>query len=169
MSDKLEIEGILRIREIPQEWDTETFKYWWARMTEREKERRTLWEGKNLITNQGRNLILGYLLVSASASPFSLYFSVGTGTIYVVQPSDTTIASELARTAVASINIVGNTATSSSTFNTGQANGTWTNAGMWGVGASGTLGSGQLSSHLLCNFTKTSATAITCDYSITLM
>lgn len=169
MNSTLHIEGYLRIREIPPEWSENDFKHWWARMTEKEKDRWTVWEGKNLITNQGRNQILEFIYFSAGGvNAFSQQFSVGTGTIYTVQPSDTTIAGELARVAPSATSLVGNTTTISSTFSTSQGNGTWTNAGMWGNVATSTLGTGNLFTHLLCSFTKTSASAITCDYSVTL-
>jgi len=168
MNNTLHFEGILRIREIPADWDEATFQHWWARMTEREKDRWTRWEGSNLLMNAGRNQLLTFLGQATAPATFSQQFSVGTGTIYAVQPSDTAVSGELARIAPASFSIVGNTVTVTSTFSTSQANGTWTNCGLYGISATSTLGTGTLMTHLLCSFTKTSASAITCDYSATL-
>jgi hypothetical protein len=178
----LNFEGILKIREIPADWDEATFRYWWcdersasgalirrAAMSEAEKDRWTKWEGRNMLMNAGRNQILMFIGQLTAPGVFSQIFSVGTGTIYAVQPSDTTISGELARIAPASFSIVGNTVTVTSTFSTSQANGSWTNAGLWGGGsATTTLGTGTLFTHLLCSFSKTSSSAITCDYSASL-
>lgn len=168
MNNTLHFEGILRLRETPPDWDEATLKYWWARMTEREKDRWTLWEGENMLMNAGRNQVLTFIGQATAPATFSQQFAVGTGTIYTVQPSDTSLSTELARVAPASFSIVGNTVTVTSTFTTGQANGTWSNAGLFGVSATSTANSGTLMTHILCSFTKTSASAITCDYSISL-
>lgn len=182
MSNTLTFEGILKIREIPADWGEAELKRWWydersasgtlirrAAMSDKEKDRWTVWEGKNMLMNAGRNQLLTFLGQLTAPGVFSQIFSVGTGTIYTVQPSDTTISGELARIAPSSFSIVGNTVTVSSTFSTSQANGTWTNCGLWGGGsATTTLGTGTLFTHLLCSFTKTSASAITSDYSATL-
>lgn len=181
MNNTLTFEGILKIREIPADWDEATFKHWWcdersasgalirkAAMSDKEKDRWTKWEGRNMLMNAGRNQVLTFIGQATAPATFSQQFAVGTGTIYTVQPSDTSLATELARIAPASFSIVGNTVTVTSTFSTIQANGTWSNAGLFGISATGTANSGTLMTHILCSFTKTSASAITSDWSMSL-
>lgn len=168
MSTSINFEGILKIREIPADWDEAAFQRWWPRMAEREKDRSLLWEGKNMLMNAGRTQILTFMGQLTAPASFSQFYAVGTGTIYAVQPSDILLASELFRLAPTSFSIVGNAVTVSTLFSTSQGNGTWSNAGLFGVTATSTPASGVLMTHILCNFTKTSASAITSDYQLTL-
>ena len=180
-TDTFAFTGILKIREIPADGDEATFRHWWcdernasgrlirrAAMREREKDRRTVWEGQNMLMNAGRTQILTFMGQSSPPASFSQQYAVGTGAIYSVQPSDTLLASELFRLGPASFSIVGNAVTVSTVFSTSQGNGTWSNAGLFGVSASSTPNSGILMTHILCSYIKTSASAITSDYQMIL-
>lgn len=179
--DTLKFEGILKIREIPAEWSDTEFKYWWcderspsgalirkARMTEHEKDRWTVLEAKNMLMSAGRTQILTFMGQATAPATFSQFYAVGTGTIYTVQPSDTSLATELFRLAPAAFSIVGNAVTVTTNFSTSQGNGTYTNAGLFGVSASSTPGSGVLMTHILYSFTKTNSQAIVNDYTMSL-
>jgi hypothetical protein len=167
----LHFEGIVRVYELSDaHLEDADFQRWWRRFTlsEKEREAKLVIEARNMLMNAGRTQLLNFVGSSGSTNAFSQYYSVGTGAIYTVTPSDSTIAGELFRAQPASYSIVGNSVTISTNFTTAQANGTYTNAGLWGNGASATLGSGTLMTHMLYSYTKTNANAITSDYAITL-
>ncbi len=168
--DTLHIEGILRIRELPEElWDIEEFTKWWPRFSEKERDRYTVLEARNLITSAGRSQVLTFIGNRAGGVvAFAQFYAVGTGAIFVVAPTDTALATELFRAAPSSFSVVGNQVTISTVFSTSQGNGVYTNAGLFGNGATSTPGSGTLTTHLLYSYTKTNANAITSDYSISL-
>lgn len=179
--DTLNFKGILKIREIPSDWDDIMFRYWWcdersssgalirkARMSEREKDRWTVLEAENMLMNAGRTQILTFMGQLTAPAVFTQYYAVGTGTIYLVQPSDFSLTSELFRAVPASFSLVGNAVTVTTNFSTSQANGTYTNAGIFGVNATSTSGSGTLMTHVLYNYTKTSSQAIVNDYTMSL-
>lgn len=161
--------GILLIRELPRELDdTQEYMKWYPRMSERERDRYTVLEARNLLTNAGRTQLLTFAGASGTTTAFAQYYSVGTGPIYVAQSSDTTLSSELYRAVPNSSTIVGNGVTISTQFTTTQAVGTYTNSGIWGNGATGTSGSGTLMTHLLYNYTKTNTVTVSNDYLISL-
>jgi hypothetical protein len=173
MSDTLHITGILRVYEVPEElfffrWWKHSRKKGWKYLTLEQKAR----EGKlvveecNLLTSAGRTKVLSFLGASGSTTAFAQQYAVGTGTIYRVQPSDNALAGELARGQPASFSVVGNSVTISTTFSGSQANGTWTNAGLFGGTATSTLGSGTLHTHLLCSYVKSSGVTIISDYTL---
>ena len=179
--EAIHFEGILRIREIPPEWTDAEFRYWWcdertesgmlihrARMSEREKDRWTVVEARNLLMSAGRTQLLTFAGASGTTVAFAQFYAVGTGSIFTVQPADTSLATELFRLAPASFSVVGNSVTITTNFSTSQGNGTYTNAGLFGNGATSTPGSGTLMTHILYNYTKTSANAIANDYLISL-
>lgn len=179
--DTLKFEGILKIREIPPDWDDATFRYWWcdersatgslirkARMSEREKDRWTVVEAKNMLMSAGRTQILTFMGQLTAPAVFTQYYAVGTGTIFTIQPSDVSLATELFRAVPASFSIVGNAVTVTTNFSTSQGNGTYTNAGIFGVSATSTPGSGVLMTHILYSYTKTSSIAIVNDYTMSL-
>lgn len=145
--------------------------------------RRLVWSGKyeeaeeahNLITIAGRNQVLAYIgdnqLTSGNTGtivPFAQYFSVGTGAIASVSPSDTGMIGELFRAVPSTCTISGNTVSISTTFGSTQANGTYTNAGIFGNNATSSLGSGTLVTHALYQFTKPNGQALVNDYIINL-
>ncbi len=178
MGDTLHIEGILRIYEVPPElldknfllkWYRHITKKGWKHLTlaDKAREGKQVVEAHNLITTAGRTQILNFIGASGSTGAFAKYYSVGTGAIYVVQPSDTALANELFRAVPASYSVVGNQVTITTNFGTSQANGTYTEAGLWGGAASGTLGSGTLYTHLLYSYVKVNGVAIINDYTLT--
>jgi len=170
MGDTLHIEGILRIYELPDALIHDAvFQAAWQRFTlsEKAREAKQVVEAHNLITTSGRTQILNFIGASGSTGAFAKYYSVGTGAIYVVQPSDTALANELFRAVPASYSVVGNQVTITTNFGTSQANGTYTEAGLWGGAASGTLGSGTLYTHLLYSYVKVNGVAIINDYTLT--
>ena len=178
--DGVKFHGLLRIRDIPQEWTEDEFKYWWcdeytesgawvhkARMSDKEKERRTIFEAQNLVLQAGITQILTFLGTVASTTPaFGQYYAVGTGAIYLITPSDPSLASELFRKQPTGNTIGANAVMITTQFLTTEGNGTYTNAGLFGKNATGTANSGTLMTHLLVSFTKDISLARANDYTI---
>jgi hypothetical protein len=178
MSDTLNIEGILRIYEVPDElldknlaikWWRHIRKKGWEHLTidDKEREGKLVVEEHNMIMSAGRTQMLYFIGASGSTTAFSQYYAVGTGTIYSVNTGDSSLAGELFRAIPASFSVVGNAVTISTPFSTSQGNGTYTNSGLFGSTASSTPGSGVLMTHLLYSYTKTSASGIFNDYTLT--
>jgi len=171
MSTTLHFEGIVRVYELSDEqlFDAD-FQRWWRRfsLAEKEREARLVVEAKNMLMNAGRTQLLNFVGSSGSTSAFAQYYAVGTGAIYTVTPSDSQLAGELFRAQPASYSIVGNAVTISTNFTSGQANGTYTNAALFGVNATSTANSGTMMTHMIYTYTKTNANGITSDYTITL-
>lgn len=177
MKTILPIKGIFKIRENPFDSEAELL-YWWcderdssgqvvrpARMSQQEKERYTLLEKENIITSNGISNILTFLgLGSGTATLFNKVLSVGTGLVSTVAASDTTVVTELLRKAPAGTSVTGNQQDVSYTFAAGDANATWTNAGIYGSAATTTLATGTLMTHVLFSYVKTSSLAVTVDY-----
>jgi hypothetical protein len=134
-------------------------------MSEEEKERYTVAENCNILVSSGITQLLDYLgSTSGNATGFAQYFAVGDIAISQITSADTSVAGEYFR-AVPSMSAVSGVQQDLSTFaGTTQANGTITNAGLFGNGATATLASGTLMTHSLFNYPKTSANAITMDY-----
>ncbi|SRR6266851_5712852 len=166
MSDTLTMSGLLRIYEIPD--DLLDGKQW-RRLTLKEKERegRLVVEAHNMIMSAGRTQILSFIGASGSTNAFAQYYAVGTGTVYSINTGDASLASELFRAIPASFSVVGNAVTISTSFSTSQANGAYTNAGVFGNNATSTPGSGVLMAHVLYSYVKTSSINIFNDYTIT--
>lgn len=169
------VQGIIKVREIPAEWSTEDYRYWWlpkknekgeviraARMSDSEKDRWTVAESKNTLTSAGRTAVLNFL--GNTTVSFFQYFSVGTGTISAVSAADTSMSTELARLAPSSATVSGNQIDVATLFSTSQGNGVWSNSGVFGNGATSTLGSGTLYAHSLFSYSKTSAIQVSADY-----
>lgn len=169
------IEGVIRVREIPPDWSEADYRYWWlpeknsegrviraARMSDREKERYTAHEEKNTLTSAGRTAVLNFL--GGTSVSFFQYFSVGTGTISAVSAADTTMSTELFRKAPASATVSGNQIDVATLFATSEGNGVYTNSGVFGNGATSTLGSGTLYTHSLYSYSKSSSVQISNDY-----
>lgn len=172
MKDKLLYIGRILVRELPQDWSEEQFKREWARKSERQRDKYTVYEAKNLITTNGRSQILTYIGSTAGAGAgiagFAQYFAVGTFPVIQVTPNDTTVNTELTRLVPTTTTISGNTIDISTFFSASTGNGNWTNCGIFGVNATGTSGSGTLMTHALFSYAKTSAQAVTADYLITI-
>lgn len=174
MSEHFSIEGVLRVYEVPEElwllrWWKHVRKRGWKYLTLEEKARegKLVVETHNMIMSAGRTQILSFIGASGSTTAFSQYYAVGTGAIYTISPSDSSLAGELFRAIPAAFSVVGNAVTISTPFSTSQANGTYTNAGLFGSTATSTPGSGVLMTHLLYSYVKTSAVAIANDYTVT--
>jgi hypothetical protein len=179
------IEGVLRVRELPVDWDEETFRYWWGnqldedgkiigppRMSLKEKDRYTVYEQKNSIMTAGITALLTLAGVNSLSGqfPWGQYFSVGTGGITGITPSDNSVAGENFRKISTLSTITGNQNDISTFFAQSEGNTTYTNAGLYGgSGASSTNGTGTLYAHVLYPYTKSSANPITNDYVIQLV
>jgi hypothetical protein len=193
--EQAEVLGHIRTYRLPAGLARADYESWWPRLSEQERaaylvpvrvpeKRWNRWtrrdeltgrwveaeEATNIITTNGRNQILTYLgagsLVGVVA--FAQYFSVGTGAIVSVSAGDTGMIGELFRAQPSSFAISGNSVNISTFFGATQANGTYTNAGLFGNGASGTFGTGTLCTHALYSFTKTSGETLTTSYLINL-
>lgn len=161
--------GIVKVRELPRDITMQDYLEWWPRLTEREKERYTAHEAHNVLTLNGFNQLLTYVASStATTLGFGQYFAVGTFPIISVQAGDTSVQGEIFRAVPTSSTITGNQLTLSTFFGSAQANGLYTNAGLYGVNATSTSGSGTLMTHTLYSYTKSNGTPISNDYIIVL-
>lgn len=182
MNEKLQFaEGIIRVRRLP--FDTEEeYRYWWlpetngrgkilrpARMSEREKEKYQEAEGRNQIMNAGRTAVLSYIGSSTgSTTQWAQYLAIGNGAITAVSPTDTNLANEMFRKAPASFSVVGTQVDVNVQLAAADANTAITNIGLFGNGASSTIGSGTLYTHALFSYSKGSY-AVAIDYIINLL
>ena len=186
MLENIDIEGRIRLMALPEDWTDEELRYWLepetelgtdglyhivrpARMSEEEKRRRTVLEVKNLLTNLGVTQLLNNISVQGQGNmqAFAQIFSVGNGLIAGVLRSDTAVAGDgfgtNSRKVPASFSIVGFATTITMNYASGDAAGTWTNAGFYGFKVSGaqnattTTATGQLNSHVLFPFSKGAA------------
>ncbi|HET8911205.1 MAG TPA: hypothetical protein VFN23_07070 [Ktedonobacteraceae bacterium] len=177
LQDKIHICGRIRAREVPFESEAE-WRFWWlperdsvgkiirpARMLDREKERYTVAESQNILVSAGITQVLNYIgSTSGNATGFAQYFAVGSTGLAQVESNDTIVAGEYFR-AVPSLASISGVQQDISVFaGTTQANGNITNAGLWGNGATSTLGSGVLMTHSLFQYTKSNSSAVTFDY-----
>jgi hypothetical protein len=167
--DHFSLEGILRVYEFSCDAEAQDLYAWWPRLSCQEKARegKLVVEARNKLMSAGRTQLLSFLGASGATTAFSQYYAVGTGAIFTISPNDVLLAGELFRAIPASFSVVGNAVTVTTPFSTGQANGTYTNAGLFGNNATGTSGSGTLMTHLLYSYVKTGAVAIANDYTIT--
>jgi hypothetical protein len=175
--------GIVRIREYPQEWDLKTFRYWWcderrrdgsfvhkARMTPAEKERYTVYEAENLLTNAGFTNLLTNVSVQTTGTMIVFFkvLDVNSGPISAVYRSDTTMAGggTSTRKAPTGFTIIGTQTDVAIPFTGSEALYTWTNIGIWGNAATTTPGTGTLYTHALYSYPH-GGTALTADYLLT--
>jgi hypothetical protein len=175
-------EGIIRVRRLPEGWTDDDYRKWWlpetdgkgkiivpSRMSEKEKDRYGEAEGRNQIMNAGRTAVLSYIgSPSGSSTQWSQYFAVGTGAITATSPIDTTLANETARKLPASFAVSGTQVDINVQFGTTDAQFAYTNAGLFGNGATSTLNSGTMMTHALFVYTK-GAFAISVDYIINIL
>jgi hypothetical protein len=161
--------GVVRVRELPRGIERADFMEWWPRADERERERYTVYEHQNILTSIGRTQLLTYIASnSAVTQGFAEFFSVGTFPITSVSSGDTGVQSEIFRAVPNNIVIAGQQVDISTFFGASQANGNYTNAGLYGGSATGILGSGTLYTHTLYQYNKQNGQAITNDYLIQL-
>jgi hypothetical protein len=175
-------EGIIKIRRLPEDWTPEQYAYWWlpetngrgkiirpARMSEREKERYQVAEAHNQIMNAGRTAVLSYIgSASGSTTQWAQYFAIGTGAISAVNPTDTSLSNEVFRKAPATFSVSGTSVDINIQLATTDANVVMTNAGLFGNGASSTIGSGSLFTHALFSYSKGSY-GVSIDYVLNLL
>lgn len=174
-------EGIIRVHRLPFDNDEE-YEYWWlpktngrgkilrpARMGQREKARYLEVEGHNQIMNAGRSAVLSYIgSASGSTTQWSQYLAIGNGAITAVSPTDTNLANEVFRKTPSSFSVVGTQVDITTQLGSTDAQTSITNVGLFGGGASSTLGSGTLMTHALFSYTK-GAYAVNVDYIVNLL
>ena len=175
LHDKLHINGLIRAREVPFETEEEWRRFWLGefdsqgrmirapRMSEREKERYTVAEAPNILVSSGITNVLNYI-GSNTGQVFAQYFAVGNVAINQVNSNDTSLANEYFRAVPSTSTINGTQIDISTFFGSGSGNGSITNAGLFGNGATGTLGSGTLMTKSLFQYTKVNGIPITADY-----
>ncbi len=169
-ADTLTVKGIMRFRAIPAEWSHEDYLRYYPRLSERDRERLTVHEAHNILTSAGRNQILTFIGASASnTAPFCQFWAVGTFPITTVNPGDTAVNGEIFRVAQSLVTITGTQIDLNFQIGSTQAVGTLTNAGLFGINATVTSGSGTLMTHaLLNNFVKANGQAYAVDYLVNL-
>lgn len=161
--------GIVKVRELPRDCTQADFDAWWPHLTEKERDLYTVKEFHNTLTLSGFTQLLTFIATSGVVTyGFSQFFSVGTAPITSVQSGDTSVAGEIYRAAPTTQTIVGNQLTLSTYFGPSQAVGLYTNAGLYGLSATSTLGTGVLFTHTLYNYNKINGQAVSNDYLIVL-
>ena len=167
--ESMQLQGYIRAYRVPDGWSEAENTYWWQRLSLREKSRYLVAEAPNLITNNGRAQVLTYIGgFSGSTTAFAQQFAIGTGAIGAVSPADTALANEVFRKAPTSYTVSGTQVDVLIQLGSTDAQVTFTNVGLFGNGATGTLGSGTMVTHSLFSFTKGSF-AINLDYVLNLL
>ena len=175
-------EGIIRVRRLPEGWTDADYAYWWlpltddkgnilrpARMSEKEKERYQEAEGFNQIMNAGRTAVLSYIgSPSGSATQWAQYLGIGTGAITSTSPIDNSLSNEVFRKSPASFSVNGTAVDINVLLGTTDASVNMSNMGLFGNGATSTLGSGTLYSHSLFSYSKGSY-SVSIDYLVNLL
>lgn len=132
---------------------------------------RDVYETHNIATTAGRTTLLNYVANTGGLTGVQ-YFGVGTGAIPAGQSgplsSDTALWTEFYRQAISTATISNGQVDLSTIFSAGVGNATYTNAGIFGDGATGTSGSGVLFAHALYSYQKNASTVLTNDYYISL-
>ncbi len=123
-------------------------------------------ETHNIALNTGRTVVLNFLSNAGGYTGIN-YFAVGTGLVSVAS-TDTTLVTEVFRKAITTVSISGQTVTFTTTFATTEGNYSYTEAGLFGNGATGTVGSGTLFTHASYVYTKTSSVILTNSYAMSL-
>jgi hypothetical protein len=161
--------GVISIRELPRDMSLEDYLEMWPRLTEKEKDRYTVYRSENQLLTAGRNITLDFWSSQVAQNPFAQYFAVGNDAGFTgVLPADTTLAGEVFRKVPTTITRIGGQVDVATLFLTSEGNFTYTNAGLFGNNATATPGSGSLYTHAPYSYTKTSAVSITNDYVMTL-
>ena len=177
LTESMHINGRIRVRELPFD-SPEEWRYWWLgefnsagqmvrapRMSEREKDRYTVAESRNILVSSGITQLLTYIgSNSGNSTAFAQQFAVGNTAISQVNSNDTSVAGEYFRAAPSASNVSGVQLDLSTLAGTSQANGVITNVGLFGNGATSTIGSGTMTTHSLFNYNKTSSNSVSFDY-----
>lgn len=121
---------------------------------------KTVLEKKNLIVTAGKAFLANAVL-NSSASPFT-NMAIGTGTTAAAL-GDTTLGSELARSAFTSSSVASNVVTLSTTYAAGTGTGALTEAGIFNAGSGGTM----LSRVVFSAINKGAADSLTITWTIT--
>lgn len=174
--DRLRYRGRVLVRVLPADWDIAAFRYWWGaeydaggrqirppRMSRREKDRWTVYEAANMLLTNGRTQLLSYM-GNITTNAFAQYFAVGIGTFNKPVPGNTQLSNEVFRAAITLATIAGNSVDLSTYFTGSQAQYQLTNAGIFGNGATSTLGSGTLMAQLGYSYNNTGGVPLTNDY-----
>lgn len=169
VEDLLRVRGQIFFYALPETWTAKEYTCYWLHMSKRERERYLVHHVHNLLTTSGRTQILTFMGASGTTSAFAQYIAFGTFPIAAVSPGDTSVQTEIYRAVPASFTVSGTQVDISLTLPSGSANGTLTNAGIYGINATSTSGSGTLMTHaLLNNFNKVNGTAYNVDYVLNL-
>jgi hypothetical protein len=177
LKESIHINGLIRARAVPFETEAE-WKYWWLperneagtiirppRMNEKEKERYTVAESSNILVSNGITQVLNYIGANnGNSTAFAQQFAVGNIALSQVQSNDNSVAGEYFRAVPSLATISGVQQDISAFAGTTQANGSITNAGLFGVNATATIASGTLMTHSLFKYTKVNGVAVTFDY-----
>lgn len=165
--------GHIILTEHPKDMPTQEYQRWWASLTDGEqrryKEANRVAEAWNLLTVLGRTYLLTYIGSNAAVNaPFSQYFAVGTFPIANVAAGDLDVNGEIYRQIPSSSVVTGTQVDVQTIIPTASANGNWTNAGLYGINATVTAGSGVLMTHAILIYTKVNGIGVTVDYVINL-
>jgi hypothetical protein len=167
--DEMRVTGIIKIREYPLGASLEDWLAWWPLLTEQERDRYTLYEHHNTITNSGRTQALTYLSAStATVQGWAQYFAVGTLATNTVGAGDTVLGNEIYRQVPTTTTVTGTQVDIATVIGTNTAPGVYTNGGLYGVTATGSANSGTLVTHSLMNYTKVNGVPVVADYLINL-
>lgn len=182
LGETIRFQGVLRIRELPEEWNhADYLRYWCGErdtynriitppiISEREKQRYTVVEAKNQLTTSGRSAILTYIgATGGSTTAWGKYLAIGTGSLQATSPVDTSLVNEVYRVLQSANTVQGSQIDINFQIPSASAQVTMTEAGIYGGSASGTLGSGTLETHVLFSYTK-GAYSVSSDYLVTLI
>lgn len=187
------MQGKLILYELPEDWSEEEFDELWrpkmerdeqgrahllrsARLSDEQKARWAVLEAENMIMNRGMTQILNNLSVPGvgQMQPFGQVLSLGNGAITGITRTDTGVSGDgfgtnSRKTLPASSLISFHLVIVSVSYAGGDANGTLTNGGLYGVNASTgqqattSAGTGQLNTHVMLNYPK-GGNAIAIDY-----
>jgi hypothetical protein len=124
-------------------------------------------EHDNVICTVGKTALLHLLGGDGVVAVGIQYIAVGTGG-GTPAASDVALSTELARQATTQVTVSGSQVTCQIFFTSSQANGTWTEIGAFGNGATGTAGSGTLFGHAALSYVKSSSLETVVAYSISI-
>lgn len=177
LKESIHLCGLIRARAVPFE-SREEWAHWWLgefneqgqmlrapRISEREKDRYTVAEAPNILVSNGITQVLNFVgSASGNSTGFAQWFAVGNISLAEVTSGDSSIAGEFFRGQVSQASISGTQQDLSTFVGTTQGVGNITNVGLFGNGATSTLGSGTMMTHSLFQYNKPSGVAITYDY-----
>jgi hypothetical protein len=163
--ERIHVEGRILFHAFPADLDADA----WQEILKMPLEARRrcashVAEFSNIITQNGKLQILSMIGNTGTTLAFSQYFAIGTTSIISVQASDTSVPGEFYRTVLSSFTVLGTQVDCVFSIPSGSGNNTYASVGIFGGGATGTLGSGTLMSHALSTYTKTSANSLAVDY-----